>query len=700
VLLLLEDLHWADEGTLSLLNRLARSISGMRVMIVGTYRDTDLGAGSLLVKTLDELIRLRVVERIELSCLPHNAVAEMIEALSGREPPQPIVTLFCSYTEGNPFFVEELFRHLAERGELTTPDGEFRSARDLVGNVDVPHSLRLVIGRRLLRLSDETQKAIATAAVIGRSFTIELLEASTRVDADQLLDYVEEAERAGLITSKLQYPQARFAFAHELIRRAVLDQISAARRQRLHLSIADAIERTYPDALEDRAEDLAHHLWQAGSLADPARAVRYLTMAGQAAVQRSASMEAVGYFKNALELLNSIPQSPERLRQELLLLSALGTALLSVRGFATREVEGVYARARALSQQTGEARQLFRILWGQWLNYIARGDCPTALELVDQCMQLAQSTGDSGLILEAHQAAGVTNDIAGEGEFRKSLGHFEQAIAIYDLEQHGSHAYTYGQDPGAMCLIHSGRELWFLGYPDQARKRTNDGIALARKLSHPGTLAIVMAFGAWLQLLCRNAQAVEELAAEAVAIASERDYAFFKAMGTVFGDWALAQSGQKASGIERMRLGIEAFRATGGVTMLPMFSALLAEAYGEAERVQDGLSVLAGITTRDPYWEAELHRVRGELVLKNLDAGTRHLNDERAEACFRQALDVARRQEAKSLELRAAMSLFRLRVRHGRRAEARPALEEIFRWFTEGFDTPDLCDARRLLELP
>jgi predicted ATPase len=248
MLVLLEDLHWADEGTLSLLDHLVGLLAGIPVMIIATYRDSEIDAGGSLVKTLGNLIRLHLVERISLGGLPQNAVAEMIRSLSGREPPQALVTAIHSHTEGNPFFIEELFQHLVERGKLTDPNGDFRAALDLT-EIDVPQSLRIVIGRRLARLNQNTQKVLGAAAVIGRSFTFELLEASTRADADSLLDCLDEAERTGLISSTLQYPEARFKFAHELIRQAVLAGLSAALRQRLHLNVADAIERLYSKEL-------------------------------------------------------------------------------------------------------------------------------------------------------------------------------------------------------------------------------------------------------------------------------------------------------------------------------------------------------------------------------------------------------------------------------------------------------------------
>jgi predicted ATPase len=693
LILVLEDLHWADEGTLALLEHLARSISTMRLMVIGTYRDIELDPAGDLMHSLEGLIRQHLLERTDLRGLSRTSVGEMIRDLTGNEPAPALVSLIHSTTEGNPFFIEELFQHLVERGRLNA-EGELLGALS-VEDIEVPHSVLLVIRRRMARLSDAAQKALGAAAVIGGSFTFELLHTATGGDADGLLGSIEEAEGAGVITSTVQYPEARFRFAHELIRRTIIDGHSAARRQRLHLNIAQAIELLYANALEEHAEDLAHHFWSSGAAADPTKAVHYLQMAGEKAVRSSANVEAIGHFRKALELIRILPETQDRLRQELSLEISLGAALIATKGFSTRDVVGVYGRARELSQRVGEAAQFFRVLWGQWLNCASRGEFEAALELGQQCLRVALSASDPVLLVEAHHALGVGYSTT--GEFAEALGHLEQAISLYDPARYGSHAYTYGQDPAVLCLIHSGHALWLLGYPDQALKRIDQALALAQKLSHPATSPTAAAFAAQIQQFCRNALAVAELAGRAVDLGTQHNLAFMRAVGTILGGWATTQQDQKEAGIARMRLGMEALRATDAVAMTGYFSSLLAEAYGEASQPEEGLRLLAEVdSTRQKSWAAELHRVRGELLLRH---GARDLvNQAEAERCFRQALTIAIGQKAKSLELRAAMSLSRLWLRQTRRADARLLLGEIFGWFTEGFDTPDLRDAKMLLE--
>jgi tetratricopeptide (TPR) repeat protein len=481
MLVLLEDLHWADQGTLALLDHLAGLLAGIPVMIIATYRDSEVDAGGPLVKTLGNLIRLHLLERISLGGLPQNAVAEMIRSLSGREPPQALVTVIHSHTEGNPFFIEELFQHLVERGNLTDPSGDFRADLNLT-DIDVPQSLRIVIGRRLARLSQDTQKVLSAAAVIGRSFNFELLEASTRADADSLLDCLDEVERTGLISSTLQYPEARFKFAHELIRQAVLAGLSAARRQRLHLNVADAIERLYSKELEVHVDDLAHQLWQAGGAADASRTVRYLQMAGEEAVKRSANVEAVSYFNRGLELLKTMPVTPEHVQRELSLQIGLGVPLSLTKGMSAPEVETTYNRARELCRRVGESPQLFSVVLGLRRFYFIRGEPQTALELGAQLLTLAHRQ-DPSLLALAHLMLGEI--LYALGELAQAHEHLEQGIAAYDPQQERPHALVYGIDGRVGCLSYGAIILWMLGYPDQALKMSHRALPLARVASAP-----------------------------------------------------------------------------------------------------------------------------------------------------------------------------------------------------------------------
>jgi predicted ATPase len=700
VLLLLEDLHWADEGTLSLLDHLARLLARIPVMIIATYRDSEIDAGGSLAKTLDNLIRLHLVERISLGGLPQNAVAEMIRSLSGREPPQALVTLIHAHTEGNPFFIEELFQHLVERGKLTDPNGDFRAALNLT-DIDLPQSLRIVIGRRLARLSQDTQKVLGAAAVIGRSFSFELLEASTGANADSLLDCLDEAERVALISSTLQYPEARFKFAHELIRQAVITGLSAARRQRLHLNVANAIERLYSKELELHVDDLAHQLWQAGAAADASRTVRYLQMAGEEAVKRSANVEAVSHFNRGLELLKTMPVTPEHVQRELSLQLGLGVPLSLTKGMSAPEVETTYKRARELCLRVGENRQLFSVLLGLRRVYFMRGEPQTALELGAQLLALAQRQ-DPSLLPRAHLMLGEI--LYTLGEFAQAREHLEQGIAVYDTQQERPHVLVYGIDSGVGCLSYGAIILWLLGHPDQSLKMSHRALPLAQELGHPYTLAMALNWAAQLHQLRREERLTQERAEKAVNLAAEQQFPVWLAWGTILRGWALVRQGYGEDEIGRMLRVLEAWRATAARATLPSMLTLLADAQQTVAQTMEGLNTVAEALTAvektgERLFEAELYRIKGQLSLQSKQVNASQGNSiEEAESCFLKAIEIAHRQRAKSLELRASTSLSRLWQQRGKKQQARRLLAEIYGWFTEGFDTSDLKEAKALLE--
>ena len=356
-LMILEDLHWADDSTLSLLDHLAQRLSDLPLMVIGTYRDAELNVTRPLAKTLEDLLRGRLATRLSLKGLPRDEVGAMLNSLSGKSPPATVVGEIFAETDGNPFFVEELFRHLEEENRLYDSSGKFRSELK-IGELDAPPSVRLVVARRLARLSELTQKMLAAAAVIGRFFSFEILQAAIGADADSILERVEEAERAGLLFSVAESPKARFAFSHELVRQGVLSGLSALRRQRLHLEVADAIERacsvesesTYAGSLKDHVAELAHHYARGGN---PAKAAKFCLRAVRRFTVLGSNAEAIAHFESGLQQLQELPEDDHRLELELDLRNAAGGALGDSKGYASLEVEQSYTRAMVLSRRPG-----------------------------------------------------------------------------------------------------------------------------------------------------------------------------------------------------------------------------------------------------------------------------------------------------------------------------------------------------------
>jgi predicted ATPase len=491
-------------------------------------------------------------------------------------------------------------------------------------------------------------------------------------------------------------PQATYLFKHALIQDTAYQSLLRSTRQRHHQRIAQVLETQFPETAATQPELLAHHYTEAGC---PALAVTYWQKAGQRAVERSAYAEAISHFSKGLEMLKTLPDTPAHLQQELDLQIVLGPALIVTQGPASPGVDLFYARTQELCQQVGETPQLFPVLWGLWRFYSNRGEYQRARMLGERLLSLAQQVHDTALLLEAHHALWPT--LSSTGEFAAARAHLEQGRALYGPQQHRSHALLYGgHDPGVCCLSHAAWSLWILGYPDQALQSMREALTLAYELAHPYSLAVALRFATALHQSRRKQQAVRERAAALMALATEQGFAQELARAIILRGWALASQEQGTEGTAQMHQGLAAYRATGTERQQPYYLALLAEAYGSIGQATEGLSLLAEALatvdrTGEHEWGAELHRLQGELLLAQV--GERQKGQE-AETCFHQALDVARHHQAKSWELRAAISLSRLWQRQSKPAEAHALLAPIYGWFTEDFDTADLQEAKALLD--
>ena len=513
------------------------------------------------------------------------------------------------------------------------------------------------------------------------------------------------------------FPDVEYTFKHALTQEVAYNSLLIERRKVVHERAAQAMEEVYRYRLEDHYNDLAHHYSRSGNTQ---KAVDYLQLAGQQAVQHSANAEAVSHLTTALELLKSVADTPERAQQEITLQIALGVPLMATQGFAAPEVERIYTRARDLCQQIGETPQLFPVLVGLWLFYSTGGKFQTARELGERCLTLAQRVQDPSLLIPAYNVLGET--LWWLGEFALAREHLEQGIALYDPQQHRSLAFLYGgYDHGTAGLFNAAFALWYLGHPDQALKRSHEALTLAQELSHPFSLASALDMAAWLHQLRQEGQAAQARAEAAMTLSTEQGFAQWLGVGTVLRGWALAEQGQREEGITQMRQGLADLRAIGSEIERPFFLALLAEAYGKGGQAEEGLSLLAEALafvdkTGERFYEAELYRLRGELTLQLEARGWRLETsspspqasslkppvssgaEQEAERYFLKAIDIARKQQAKSLELRATMSLARLWQQQDKKTEAHQMLSEIYNWFTEGFDTADLQEAKALIE--
>jgi predicted ATPase len=530
-------------------------------------------------------------------------------------------------------------------------------------------------------------------ATVGREFSYELLQAVSLWDEDTLHRGLQYLVTAEFLYQQGLPPQAMYRFKHSLIQDAAYHSLLKSTRQQHHQRIAQVLELRFPETVETQPELLAHHYTEAGL---SAQAIPYLQSAGQRAAQRSAHLEAIQHLSTGLALLATLPETPARAQQELDLQMALGPPLMATKGYAASEVEQTYARARALCAQVGETPQLFSMLRGLCLFYRNRGALPTARELGEQLDQLAQRAAAPTPRLEAHTTLGGTLFFL--GEYAAARTHLEQGIALADPTAQRALALRHGEAPGVRCLILAANTLWCLGFPAQAMQRSQQALTLAQELAHPYSLATTQHFAAYLHYYRREAPAVHALAEALLTLAAAQRFSLLVGFGACWQGWALAIQGQCEAGIAQMHQGLAAVRATGQTLTQPLCLVLLAEAVGHTDQVEEALrrlgeALAAFEASGRGDMLAEAHRLQGELLLRQ--AGS---DSAQAKACFQQALAIARRQQAKSLELRAAMSLGRLWQQQGKCAEAHALLAPIYGWFTEGFNTADLREAKALLE--
>jgi predicted ATPase len=471
-------------------------------------------------------------------------------------------------------------------------------------------------------------------------------------------------------------PHATYLFKHTLIQDAAYQSLLKRTRQQYHQRIAQVLEARFPETAETQPELLAYHYTEAGF---NELAIGYWQRAGERALQRSANLEAVLHLTRGLQVLAALPETPARDHQELDLQMALGAVLTATKSTAAPEVEQTYARARALCKQVGETPQLFPVLRALCRLYDNRGELRTARELGEQLLHLAQRAAEPTHLLAAHSALGFT--LFYLGDYGAAQTHCTQGIALTDPTQQRAQAVRQGVADGVICLGIEANTLWCLGFPAQAVQRLQDALGLAQELEHPHSLAIAQIVAAFLHHRRRDVPAVQARADALVTLATAQGFLSLVGYGTFCRGWALAMQGQYEVGLTQMHQGMAAVLATGFTLARPFFLVLLAEALVAFET--SGRSDLL----------AEAYRLQGTLLLRRAvpDAA-------QAEACFQQALTIAHRQQAKSWELRAATSLAQLWQQQGKRAEARELLAPIYGWFTEGFDTADLQEAKTLLE--
>jgi predicted ATPase/DNA-binding XRE family transcriptional regulator len=720
ILLILDDLQWSDAGSINLLFHLGRQLEGTRILVLGIYRPADVAAGRdgerhPLEAVVNEFQRSFGDIHIDLS---QTEGQHFVDTLLDSQPNQLASefreTLF-RQTQGQALFTIEMLRGMQARGDLVQDE----QGRWVVGPYldwqTLPTRIEGAIGERIERLPVPLQETLKTASVEGEFFTAEVVARVQGIDEPQVIRQLSGVldRQHRLVRSQSSQRLSdggqrlsEYRFRHILFQRYLYNSMDEVEQVYLHEAVGNALEQLYGDQTDAVAAQLARHFQVAGATG---KAIGYLQQAGERAARLLAYEEAIEHFTLALELLETLPDTPENTQQALTLLLDLSIPLSMTKGYAAPEVEQTYLQALALcqralsapstslgtgsAQEIGETSQLLPVLRGLSNYYHLRGEQQKAQELGEQMFDLAQRTEDPNHRMEAHQAVGET--LFYMGELTTARAHFEQVIDLYGLK---TYPYRYiQQDPGQRSRYFRALVLWILGYPDQALTSIHDTLSLTQKLSHPFHLAGTLLFSTCFYLFRREASVAQERAEELIALSREQNFDQRLAFGICMRACALVEQGWIDEGIVELRHGLDTLEDLSVRVQRAFYLTYLAKAYWMARQVEEGLTVLTEALamvekTGERWGESESYRLQGELlILKNVDAG-------RVEQQFFKAVDIARRQEAKSLELQATVSLCRFWQEQGKKETARSMLAEIYNWFTEGFDTLDLKEAKALLE--
>jgi serine/threonine protein kinase/predicted ATPase len=682
VLLVVEDLHWADASTLEFLGQLLAEGLHDRVLVLLTFRpEFQIPWPAVAHHT-----------SLALNRLTRGQAVDLIKKMTGGALPEAVVDQIFDRAGGVPLFVEEFTKMVQESG-VGRPVGEGGAEAKGLSAREIPATLQNLVLARLDRMEGEREVA-QLAATLGREFSFELMTAVAALDEPTLQAELTKLVQAEILYQKGRPPRSTYVFKHALLEDALYNTLVKSRRQQFHRRAAEALETSFPQTALTRPELVAHHFTEAGM---PEKAVGYWLQAGLRSRERSAETEATSHLSRGQALLRTLDESPERDARELELLTPLGTAYIASRGYAAPEVGPIFLRARELCERVGEPARLFALMLGIWEWHTVRGDLKLCMELAGEGMTLASRTNDPGMLMEALFMSGET--MLYRGDFAGARDCFATAVAKYeDRETTKFWAGYTGHNASVTHRSNLAVSLWHLGYADQAIEVNREMRQLALEIGHPFSLAYAMHHTAWLYQYCRLGALVESAAAQEIEIATEQGFALWQATGTFFKGAGRLLQGDLQGALPLLFEGHRAFRAGGAELTVTFQLSILADAFRRAGRFDDARRALdEGLALAEKNdercREAELLRQRGDLILSESPEQTTAAGD-----CFNSAIEKARSQGSKAWELRATMSLARLWQGHGRRAEAHQILAAIYSTFTEGWTTPDLVDAAALLE--
>jgi class 3 adenylate cyclase len=681
VLELYNDVHWADPSTLELLDLVVERVRAVPVLAVLTYRPEFIPPWSGYAH----------VTSLTLSRLGQRHGAQMIERLTGNKPlPAEVLQQILAKTDGVPLFIEELTKAVLESG-LLKDEGGYYAPRGPLPSLAIPATLQDSLMTRLDRLGSVKEVA-QTAAVIGREFSHQLLAAVAALDEAKLQDALRQLTDAELVFRRGTPPEASYSFKHALVQDAAYQSLLRSSRRQLHARIAQALEEHFPGVAETQPEVLAHHL-TAGGLRE--QAITYWERAGQHAAGRFANPEAIGHLTAALELIEALPEGEARDRQELRLRVALTVPLIAAYGFGSTEVERCAKQAKELSDRLSDAKYRFTVTRAVWNSSLLRRPVPDTLALSAELLLLAEAAGDPPQLAVACRSRGYSLFVA--CQLDASRDHLARGIELADSVSDAARFRAYGEHPAMVCRTYAAQTLTILGEIDRAAALADEAVDIAHRLANPHTLAWALVVAAHSRAFRRDAEMARVRAEAAIGLAREQRLPQWLALSTFFRGWALSEAGDLGPGIAEMELGRARWQGTGAVLHSTLHHGLLAAARlatGDLERGRADLGAAFAHLDRfgERYFEAELHRI-GAAFRRREGAPAVEV-----ETALRRAMKIAEAQGARLWQLRAATDLARLWRDQGRRAEAHDLLAPVYGWFTEGFDTPDLKDAKALLD--
>jgi predicted ATPase len=719
LVLILEDLHWSDYSTIDLISYLARQRHKAKLMLIGTYRPVELIiSGHPLKAAKRELLAKEQCEELALEYLSREAVADY---LSVRFPnnrfPAELSALIHARTDGNALFMVSAVNYLQCERLIAKHDAGWELSAKIENiELGVPDSIKQMIEKQLDHLDPHKQRLLEAASVAGEEFSavavvaaLDNEQARVEAECDGLAREGQFLQDRGIQILPNGDVVTKYGFTHALYRSVLYDRVLPSRRAELHRRIGTQAEAAHGARAGEIAAELAMH-FERGR--DHKRAAKHLRKAAENALRRFAYHEAVSLARRGLELLGNLPESDERTEQELSMQLALGVPLIAVQGYAAPDVGRAYIRARELARQLPETPVASQVVWGLWTFHTLRAEFGASRPLAEELLHLGERLSNPTLEMRGHWAMEIT--YAHLGEFVPALEHFRKAVSLYDPTRHLDDGFVYALNPGVAMPCFASWALWFLGEPDQAVHQIQQALTLARTLSEPISLAHAFSFAAFLHQLRGEPDKTQMYAEMASAVSNQHRLTMYEAMATIMQGWSLVRQGAHSEVVNQMRAALASLQALDTKLVRPHFLALIVECLEGARQLEEGLPMLEealGIveSNGERYYQAELYRLKGELLLAqsaDLIAGRARIGNRdggqppeiaNAEECFNRSREIAQQQKAKSLELRAVISLARLRQEQGQCAEARDLLAKTYDSFTEGFSTADLLEAKRLM---